>query len=121
MSFALTTEQMLARKKWVTRRQGWLFLKVGDVVRPVRKCMGLRPGEKIEPVGGLIRITGLRREPLDMMTTDADYGKVECELEGFGEHPLYHWPSEFVRMFCASHGDCTPQSIVTRIAFAFED
>lgn len=45
MSFALTTDQILAGTKTVTRRLGWLRLQPGDHLRPVRKCMGLRPGE----------------------------------------------------------------------------
>mgnify|MGYP005609204481 FL=1 len=121
MSFALTTGQVLARTKLVTRRQGWLKLKVGDMVQPVRKCMGLRPGEKVERIGGPIRITGLRREVLAMMTRDLDYGIAECALEGFEHHPIYRWPSEFVTMFCNTHGNCTPHSTITRIAFIYED
>lgn len=47
MSFALTVPQIQAGTKDVTRRLGWQFAKAGDLIRPVRKCMGLKPGAKI--------------------------------------------------------------------------
>jgi len=30
-------------------------------------------------------------------------------------------PEEFVAMFCASHKDCTPTSVITRIEFEYVD
>lgn len=119
MSFALTVPQIQAGTKDVTRRLGWLQLKPGDLIQPVRKCMGLRPGETIERLRAPLRIVGVRREPLDMMTTDLDYGMEEVRREGFADHPTYRWPSEWVRMFCASHKGCMPHSVVTRIEFAY--
>jgi hypothetical protein len=119
MSFALTTEQVRAQTKTVTRRMGWLKLKPGDLIQPVKKCMGLRPGEKIEKIGDPVRVVDVRREPLRNLTDDVDYGFVECALEGFPAPHHYHWPSEFVSMFCATHKGCTPDSIVTRIEFAY--
>ncbi|MDS1141766.1 hypothetical protein RE432_15095 [Pusillimonas sp. SM2304] len=121
MSFSLTTEQIQSGTKDVTRRLGWTFLKPGDLIRPVRKCMGLRPGEKIEPLRAPIRIVSVRREPLQMMTDDLDYGRDEVRREGFEDHPIYHWPSEWVHMFCASHKGCRPYTIVTRIEFEYTD
>jgi len=50
MSFAMTTDAVIARTKTVTRRTGWKFLKRGDLIRPMRKTMGLKKGEKIEPL-----------------------------------------------------------------------
>lgn len=120
MSFALTTTQIIEGTKTVTRRLGWEFLKVGDLLRPVRKCMGLRPGEKLDVLRDPIIVVSLRREPLRAMTDDTDYGFRECELEGFGTHPDYQWPSGFVEMFCATHKGCTPDSLVTRIEFAYD-
>jgi hypothetical protein len=119
MSFALTTPQIMEGTKTVTRRLGWLHLKVGDQLRPVKKCMGLRPGEKLEVLRDPITVIGIRREPLSLMLFDPDYGSRECALEGFGEHPDYRWPSAFVEMFCATHKGCTPETIVTRIEFAY--
>lgn len=118
MSFALTTEQIRAGTKTVTRRWGWKFLKPGDVIRPVRKAMGLRAGEKIEPLRAPIRVTDVRFEPLRRMTDDVEYGIEECRREGFGDHPSYCWPSEFVKFFCDTHG-CGPGTLVTRIEFEY--
>lgn len=117
MSFALTTSQIVDGTKTVTRRLGWLMLKPGDKIRPVRKCMGLKPGEKLDVLGDPLTIVSIRREPLRAMTDDLDYGFKECALEGFADHPAYQWPSEFVSMFCATHKGCTPDTIVTRIEF----
>jgi hypothetical protein len=119
ISFAMTTAQIVDESKTVTRRLGWMNLKLGDLLRPVRKCMGLKPGEKIELLRGPIRVIGIRREPLRNMTDDTDYGFAECALEGFADHPSYRWPSEFVSMFCASHKGCTPETIITRIEFEY--
>ena len=121
MSFALTTTQVMEGTKTVTRRLGWEFLKVGDLLRPVRNCMGLRPGEKLDVLRDPISVVSLRREPLRAMLDDADYGFRECQLEGFGGHPDYQWPSCFVAMFCASHKGCTLDSLVTRIEFSYGD
>jgi len=115
MSFALTTEQIMDGSKDVTRRLGWLFLKPGDLIRPVRKCMGLRPGEKIVVLTDPKRVVDVRREPLRAMLDDTDYGLEECRREGFGSHPDYRWPSAFVAMFCATHRGCVPETVITRI------
>ena len=45
MSFALTTKQIEDETKDVTRRNGWWFLKPGDQIWAVEKCMGLKKGE----------------------------------------------------------------------------
>lgn len=120
MSFALTTDQILDQSKDVTRRLGWEFLKVGELLQPVKKCMGLRPGESIQRLGCPIRVVGLRREMLRMMTDDLDYGFEEVRREGFALHPIKSYPSNFVAMFCETHKGCTPQTIITRIEFAYE-
>ena len=117
MSFALTTEQLLDGRKTVTRRLGWEKLKPGELVQPVRKCMGLKKGEKLEKLGPPIRIVSVRRERLDLMNDDVRYGLEECRREGFGDHPIYRWPSEFVNFFCSTHRPCEPTWHVTRIEF----
>lgn len=119
MSFALTTAQVMEGTKTVTRRLGWLHLKVGDQLRPVRKCMGLRPGEKLDVLRDPITVVSICREPLRAMLDDLEYGFEECALEGFGQHPDYRWPRAFVSMFCATHRGCTPDTIVTRIEFNY--
>lgn len=121
MSFALTTSQIMEGSKDVTRRMGWTFLKVGDLLRPVKKCMGLRPGEKLAVLRGPIRVVSLRRERLDLMTSDLKYGFEEVHREGFEFHPAYCFPSTWVDMFCASHKGCTPATVITRIEFSYGD
>lgn len=103
MSFALTTDQVRARTKTVTRRTGWASLKPGTLIQPVVKGMGLKPGEKVQKIGAPIRVVSVRRERLDLMTSDTEYGFEECKREGFGDHRELMWPSCFVAFFCASH------------------
>jgi hypothetical protein len=113
MSFALTQQQMVDQTKDVTRRMGWLKLKPGTLIRPVKKCMGLKPGEKIEPIAFAIWVISTRRELLRLMTDDLDYGHRECNREGFPDLT----PAQFVEMFCDTHAKCTPDSEITRIEF----
>lgn len=117
MSFALTTQQVRDKSKDVTRRLGWLHLKPGEAFQPVMKCMGLRPGEKIERIGGAVVTVSTRREPLRRMTDDQEYGRDECRREGFPHLS----PAEFVTMFCATHKGCTPETELTRIQFNYGD
>lgn len=108
MSFALTTPQLLAREKTVTRRLGWLYLRAGDYVQAVKKGMGLKPGEKLERLC-VIRIVKTTRERLGEITAE------DCAREGFPHMS----PAEFVEFFCKTHKGCVPASIVTRIEFDY--
>jgi hypothetical protein len=117
MSFSMTTEQVQNGTKTVTRRLGWLHLKYGELVLPVRKCMGLKPGEKIEPLRDPVRVASTIREPLRRMTDDLEYGREECIREGFPDLT----PAQFIEMFCASHKPCTPDTVVTRIEFEYPE
>ena len=107
MSFALTTAQFKARTKDVTRRLGWKFLKDGDYVRGVVKCQGLKPGEKIQPLG-VIRILSVRRERLDSITKD------DVRREGFEKLGC----KGFIFMFC-KHMKVNPNRIITRIEYCY--
>lgn len=118
MSFALTTEQVKSRSKTVTRRNGWKFLKPGDVINACVKCMGLKPGEKIERLCQ-IKVLNVRFEPLRAMIDDSDYGFRETTLEGFPAGQPKHCPSEFVAMFCASHKGVGLETEITRIEFEY--
>lgn len=120
ISFALTSEQILARTKTVTRRVGWANVLPGTLLQPVRKGMGLKRGEKVEKLGVPIRVVNVRREPPARMLRDHAYGLRECVLEGFGpDHPK-GTPLEFVRFFCESH-KCQPEDEVTRIEFEYTE
>jgi len=105
ISFAKTREQFLDGSKDVTRRKGWLFLKPGDRLLAVSKCMGLKAGEKPE-IYGPIEVVSVRRERL--IKIDAD----DVRREGFhGKSPGW-----FVAMFCRSFG-MGPHDEITRIEF----
>lgn len=109
MSFALTTKQILARTKTVTRRLKWLNIRKGDIVNAVVKSMGLKPGEKIQKLRE-IRIVSVRREPLSLCD-GADAAK-----EGFPNKT----GKEFSDLFIAHMGG-GPDQIVTRIEFEYVD
>jgi len=106
MSFALTERQLLDGTKTVTRRLGWAFLAPGDKLLAVRKCMGLKKGEKQHALG-TIRVKSVRRESLDWAVAPG-----EAAREGFPEMT----GAQFVLFFC-EHMKCGPLRLVTRIEF----
>lgn len=113
ISFALTTDQVRARTKTVTRRVGWLHLKPGTLLRGVVKCQGLKKGEKVEPIA-TIRVVDVRREPLRRLFDDWGYGESETIREGFPNED----PHSFALWFAGSHGiDLSDE--VTRIEFEY--
>jgi len=63
MSFSLTTAQVRNKTKTVTRRNGWWFLRPGDIVTAVENARGLKKGEKVKRICR-IRIVSVRAEPL---------------------------------------------------------
>lgn len=69
MSVSHTEAAVRARRKTVTRRRGWLFLKAGDRLTLCRKVMGLRPGEKVERITE-VEVLSVRRERLDAITAE---------------------------------------------------
>lgn len=116
MSFSLTTPQMLARTKTVTRRLGWRDLRPGTLLQAVEKSQGLKKGEKVRKLG-VIRVVSVREEKLlricDQTSTNARlYGQKECIAEGFPHLSA----EEFLRRFC-KHTACEPGALVTRIEF----
>lgn len=119
MSFALTTQQILDGTKTVTRRLGWLQLKPGDPIRPVHKCMGLKKGEAVQAIRAPLVVVSIRQESLGLLLQDLAYGMLECAREGFGDHPVYRWPQNFVDFFCSTHRGCTSTTVITRIEFAY--
>lgn len=110
MSFALTTPQMLARTKTVTRRLGWATLKPGTLLQAIEKGQGLRKGEKVRKLG-VIRVVEVKREPLWMLGHPR-YGADEAAREGF---PALNG-AQFLERFC-QHSGCKPEDAVTRIEF----
>lgn len=112
ISFHLTTPQFVAGTKDVTRRGGWVSLPPGEVLCAVEKGQGIPKGESIKRLGHIITVD-CRRERLDRMTTEPEYGRDECRREGFPEMT----PEQFVDFFCGSHDRIEPESDVTRIEF----
>ena len=110
MSFALTTVQMLARTKTVTRRLGWRDLEKGTLLQAVEKARGLPKGTKVRKLG-VIRVVSVRREPLTRLR-DVRYGRLEAKNEGFPGLS----GRELVERFVEELG-CKPGTVVTRIEF----
>lgn len=109
MSFTLTTSQMYAKTKTVTRRIGWSFLKAGDLVCAIEKGQGLKLGETVTRIG-VIKIISVTAETLADITLD------EVRREGFLDMNV----PQFVRMFCKSH-NCDPITLINRIEFEHVD
>ena len=113
MSFSMTTEQVRNRTKWVTRRLGWMNIKLGEVHQAIEKGQGLKKGEHVMVICKIIPLSS-HWEPLRRLLDDPVYGKWEVIREGFPEMS----PAEFVEMFC-EHNKCTPDIWVNRIEFRY--
>lgn len=109
-SFFLTTEQVRNQSKRVTRRKVSPGLpKVGELRQPVVKMQGIPKGGHVEKIGGPVRVTDVRIEPLDHMQPE------DLALEGFPGYSL----NQFFDMFRRSHGMRTNQEPVARIEFEY--
>src|SRR5256885_12812561 len=107
MSVALTEQAVRERRKTVTRRLGWKFLKPGDRLTLCRKVMGRRAGEPLVRVCD-VQIVGVRREPLDAIGPD------DVAAEGFTDLS----PEQFVAFLC-EHMRCSPSAEGTRVAWPY--
>jgi len=111
MSVAYTTEQIENESKTITRRNGWWFLKPGDIVMTCKKCMGFKKGEKIQKIKP-IRIISTRKERLSDITQD------DVVKEGFPDMSV----DEFIDMYkkIGHYKYVNPDSIpVNRIEFCY--
>ena len=113
ISFALTTEQFKNKTKTVTRRLGWQFLKDGDVLMGCKKCMGLKPGEKIERLGK-IRVISATREKLSDLLIDGAYGDDEAKKEGFPQMTGENFVNFFIQEM-----KCSQDVELTRIEYEY--
>lgn len=109
MSFAMTTQQIRDRRKWVTRRFGWAFSKPGDIVNAVEKSMGMQKGEKVVRLCE-IKVVSTRWEPLNAIN------QLDCVLEGLPQME----PHEFVAMLVQKYR-CEPDAQCNRIEFDYLD
>lgn len=114
MAFSLTTAQIRAGTKTVTRRMGWDKLRKGDVFCAIEKGMGLKKGDKVVRLA-ILRCLSNHPEPLTHLIAYPRYGKREAIKEGFPKMS----GRDFVRFFCSTHKQCTPDSRPNRIAFEF--
>lgn len=111
ISFAMTTSQIQDKSKDVTRRDGWLNVKAGDLLRPVDRVMGFKKGERPTPLlpnGELIQVVSVRREPLSVID------QADVVREGFPELTR----KEFIAMY-RKHGDKAKDRMITRIEFRY--
>jgi hypothetical protein len=95
LSVALTEQAVVERRKTVTRRLGWRFVRPGDHLTLVRKSMGRRRKDgTVEPLVRLaeVRVVEVRRERLNAITAE------DVEAEGFP----FSTPELFVEFFCRS-------------------
>jgi hypothetical protein len=109
MSVALTEDAVRARRKTVTRRIGWTFLRPGDRLTLCRKVMGRQAGEPLVRIAE-VEVVSVRREPLYEITP------ADVVAEGFAGKTT----SEFVDFFC-QHMGCAPSTAVTRIEWRYFD
>ena len=119
MSVSLTTDQVEARAKTVTRRLGWWDtatdsprLAPGDRLWLCRKVMGRRHGEPLDRLVE-VEVVSCTRERLSEIYRRGDS---EVAAEGFpGRSP--EW---FIQFFSARMG-CDRDDLVTRIEWRYLD
>lgn len=124
MSVAFTEDAVRERRKTVTRRKGWTFLKPGDRLTLCRKVMGRKKGEPLVRIAE-VEVVSVRRESLGHLFGDSakptrfrePYPTEEMEREGFPGMD----PASFVlRYFTAAQG-IGPADEVTRIEWRYLD
>ena len=121
MSVAYTEQAVRERRKTVTRRLGWRFLKPGDRLTLCRKVMGRKPDEPLERICE-VEVVSVRREPLVAMTDD------DVAREGIGpfDDRFDEWyesdgmpPSGSFISWYAQTFDVNPYDDVTRIEWRY--
>lgn len=126
MSVAFTEQAVRDRTKTVTRRKGWWtdkrgnhLVKPGDRITLCRKVMGRKKGEPLERICD-VEIVSVRREPLNAMLTDLDYGFDEIEREGMKSLDV-HYPSVFIERYFTDAQGMSVTDDVTRIEWRYLD
>ena len=109
MSVALTEQAVVERRKTVTRRLGWKFLKAGDRLTLCRKVMGRKKGETLVRLAE-VEVVDVRREPLYRIDL------ADVRREGFDDM----LPSDFIEFF-VKHMRCHISDEVTRIEWRYLD
>lgn len=116
MSVAFTEQAVVERRKTVTRRKGWTFLKPGDRLTLCRKVMGRKKGEPLVRVAE-VEVVRVDREHLSNLTQFPDYGAAEMSREGFpGKDPAW-----FIHDYFVDAQGMDPDDLVTRIEWRYLD
>lgn len=87
MSVSLTEDAVRARRKTVTRRKGWTFLRPGDRLTLCRKVMGRKAGEPLERIAE-VEVVDVRRESILAMT-EADVAREGVPLRDRWGHERF--------------------------------
>ena len=117
MSVAFTEDAVRERRKTVTRRKGWMFIKPGDRITLCRKVMGRKTGEPLVRICD-VEVVSARRESLSLLRDDlVGYGQREVEREGFPGMT----PGEFIRRFFVDAQGISEDEFVTRIEWRYLD
>jgi hypothetical protein len=118
MSVAYTADAVIERRKTVTRRVGWRFLKVGDELDLCRKVMGRKKGEPLERLAR-VRVVSVRRERLTGLIhwSSAEWAAKEMDREGFPGMD----PAKFVRVYFTNAQGIPSDAEVTRIEWEYVD
>src|SRR5690348_11250508 len=115
MSVAFPEQAVRERRKTVTRRKGWTFLKPGDRLTLCRKVMGRKKGEPLVRIAE-VEVVSVRRERLISLKA-YDYGWEEMVREGF---PGMH-VSDFVQTYFINAQHIGWWDTVTRIQWRYLD
>lgn len=121
MSVSLTEQAVRERRKTVTRRLGWRFLKPGTRLTLCRKVMGRRTGEPLVRIAE-VEVIDVRRERLwditdaDIVREGVDPALFEETYTDTGQPTTQAW----IAWFC-EHMDVMPDAEITRIEWRYTD
>lgn len=116
MSVSMTEQAVIERRKTVTRRKGWTFLRPGDRLTLCRKVQGRKPGEPLVRLAE-VEVVNLWREPLSDLLDPRFANVREMVLEGFPGMD----PREFVERYFVVAQGMKPEDEVTRIEWRYLD
>ena len=123
MSVSFTEQAVVERRKTVTRRKGWLFLKPGDRLTLCRKVMGRKKDEPLVRIAE-VEVVSVRRESLGVLYA-AEYGHPDDYLAACREVTAEGFPGmspdEFVRRYFIDAQGMRADDLVTRIQWRYLD
>ena len=110
MSFSMTTAQVRARTKTVTRRFGWWNLKPGTQLWAVEKSQGLKKGEKVVRICQIEVVSVCKEQVQNIAYRPDDLAK-----EGFPDMGPY----DFATMLCRMRPGAEFCDSINRIEFKY--